>query len=224
MKKCSENIILNNRLRALYLNKTNEFLGVLGDKKQNRINEFGIIDIHNYNADRGILFIGKETNGWGVLREETFLDWINDIITGQQKTKRPQIWYNLGRWAKFIVDPTIDKKEIVNEKVTSLSGLRKIAFTNVNKVGGGSVSGNEFWELTKEDITRNLLIEEIYILKPKVIVLCGLKRQDIGLENIDKGFLTIEMPHPSARNISKLDMLSRLENQLKEAGWGGCYE
>ena len=210
-----ENIRKNNELRDLYIEKTKEFLSACGDESQNRINEFGIIDSDNYETDKGILFIGKETNGWGILGKETFLDWINDIITGKQTTKRPQIWYNLGRWAKFIANPEMNKEDLISERKDALSGLSKIAFTNVNKVGGGNVSGSEFWKLAENKEVREILKKEIDILSPEVIVLCGLKRENIGLD--DTALSIIEMPHPSARNISKMEMIERLEVQMKKA-------
>ena len=225
MINLAENEKMNCNLAKLYKENTEKFLQAWNRhydfKSIERINEFGIIDIENYDTDNGILFIAKETNGWDYSTGETFRLWIEDMakhgrVIGEIASKHPQIWYNLGRWAKFIANPEIDKLKLINEKEDSLTGLRMIAFTNLNKAEGESISGKPFWDLIDEDIVSETLKDEIKELNPKIILLCGIKKKYIQnvIQHIDKSIKIIEMPHPSARNIKKLDMLKQLENEL----------
>lgn len=216
---------INNSLRKLYEEKTEEYLKIWQKyyifKTPERINEFGIIDTNSYDAENGVLFVAKETNGWDYSDGITFRHWVevmakNNKVTGDIASKHPQIWYNLGRWAKFIFDPKLDKFCLSQEK--NVSSLKNIAITNLNKAEGGSVSGKAFRKIIKEDIVTDILNAEIIKLKPKLIVLCGIKKKHIPniVEKIDNAITIIEMPHPSARNISKIEMLEQLERGLKK--------
>ena len=224
MINVAENKKKNCNLNKLYEENTEKFLQAWNRhydfKSPERINEFGIIDVENYDTDNGILFIAKETNGWDYSKGKTFRSWVEDMaknnkVTGAIASKHPQIWYNLGRWAKFISNPKLDKSKLKEEK--DLSGLKSIAITNLNKAEGESVSGKAFWKLVEEDLVINILLQEIKIINPKTIVLCGIKKKYIPqvIQNIDQNIKIIEMPHPSARNIKKLDMLVRLEKEMK---------
>lgn len=228
MKKVLDNERKNAKLNELYHEKTREFLEAwhkhYNFKSIERINEFGIINVDCYDADNGILFIGKETNGWDYSEGITFRQWVekmakHNVVSGKIAAKHPQIWYNLSRWAIFITNPQIDKSELVKSK--DISGLKRVAITNFNKAEGESASGKEFWNLIKEDIVVCLLSREIDIIKPNLIVLCGMKKNYIPqiVQKIDRRIKIIEMPHPSARNISKMDMILRLENELKKVEW-----
>lgn len=215
---------INKNLRKLYQENTEDYLKVwhkhYNFKTIDRINEFGIIDVESYDADNGVLFVAKETNGWDYSNGRTFRLWVEDMakhnkVTGEIASKHPQIWFNLGRWAKFICNPQTDKATLIEEK--DISFLKHIAITNLNKAEGESVSGKAFWKIVEEDIVVDILIKEIKEIKPKTIVLCGIKKKYIpqAIKKIDQNIKIIEMPHPSARNISKLYMLLQLEKQMK---------
>lgn len=239
MIKVEENKRINEDLKKLYEDNTEKFLELWKEcfeteenKKAkdfetapNRINEFGIIDPQKFDTDNGILVIGKETNGWSNKAytnpdEPLFREWLYNMattqeITGEIAKKHPQIWYNLGRWAKFIVNQeTIDKQELLKEKKTALEGLGYIAFTNINKVRGKNSSKKEYKNLLQKNVVKKILIQEIEYIKPKVIILCGISEE--YLKGINSSIKVIKMPHPSARNISKSDMLQQLEEQLSK--------
>ena len=59
---------INAQLSALYGKYTDSYLAAYISAFEDadpphRINEFGIIDEERYDADQGILFVAKETNG-----------------------------------------------------------------------------------------------------------------------------------------------------------------
>ena len=63
-----KNALINAKLKALYDEYTPAFLSAWSDAFEEaapcRMNEFGIIDIRRYDPENGVLFIGRETNGW----------------------------------------------------------------------------------------------------------------------------------------------------------------
>lgn len=105
----AKNNELNAQLFTLYETYTQPFLSewikAFGTNAPPRINEFGIINEECYDADNGILFIGKETNGWddsdfasGIL----FRTWMQNIslhgLGSEGHVKRhPNMWYNKHR-------------------------------------------------------------------------------------------------------------------------------
>lgn len=181
-----------------------------------RINEFGIIDESRYDAGRGVLFVAKETNGWsnedyaaGVL----FRTWLRDMtehgLSGHAK-RHPVMWYNIGRWAALLDDPSQNAEELAREKTVEKIGT--LAFTNINKVRGGNRSADSYWSLACAPVTGELLRMELTILRPKVIVCCGTRREFL-YHVPDFHGLVIHMPHPGAR-IRTMTMLEQLAAQL----------
>lgn len=215
------NADINKQLRQMYLDNTTKLLSKWSEYyslTDSRINEFGIVDVNAYNYKKGILFIGKETNGWDFSKGETFLGWISEmaakkVITGKIASKHPKIWYNIGRWAKLIANPQYDKSQLLQEKTDALEGLRYIAFTNYNKVYGKEKTDKSFWSLITENDVKQVLKAEIDLIIPQIIVLCGIPKE--YLPEYDASIKIIEMPHPTARNISNYDMLIKLEKQLR---------
>ena len=69
MIRADRNAEINEKLRNEYYSFTVPFLtewSAAFDKEvpPSRINEFGIIDEKRYDTDKGVLFVGKETNNW----------------------------------------------------------------------------------------------------------------------------------------------------------------
>ena len=221
MIKIEENIIINEKLQYLYGVNTKKYLKLwkkhyLYKKAPNTLNRFGIIDPEVFDTDNGILVVGKETRGCNY----SLLDWVDILSTENvaidtkdetKFTKYPKMWYNIGRWAKLICNPELDIEKLVYEKKEALVGLSCIAFTNINKVGGGSASKKSFWELSKEPLVKEIVQKEIEIINPKYVVLCGIKKD--YLDNTDKSIKIIEMPHPSAMKSTE-KMLYELKKQL----------
>lgn len=221
-----DNAVKNARLAALYKKNTEEFLFAWSKAFMQpppcRMNEFGIIDIHRYDADNGILFIGRETNGWS---DEDYVDgclfrrWMRDIaqngLEGRGHIKRhPNMWYNIGRWAIFLKSPRQSIDDIIYVKDEAIRALGTIAFTNVNKIRGKSAIGKEYQKLIKTDIVKKLIQEEVAIIKPKVIVCCGTWNQVAPLLSEYDGKI-LDMPHPGARTSTRT-MLQKLKEQLKQ--------
>ena len=212
---------INEKLEKIYEKNHKEFAAIWASSFQEREpkqwNVFGVVDEEKY---ANILFIGKETNGWGheeLEKKDLFLPWLRDVSDGKLRgeivSKHPQVWYNVGRWTKRIVqDGTTE--ELLLQKGEALEGIKYIAFTNINKLWGHNASGKAYRQVKESAIAADMLQQEIKELNPKVIVLCGIEKEYVAhmvVENVK----VIEMPHPSARK-SKRDMLDLLEKQLDE--------
>lgn len=225
MINAKDNALINVRLRKEYEATTESFLKVWSESFREsppfRMNEFGIIDIHKYDTDNGILFVGRETNGWddedyknGCL----FRNWMREISQNGLDDKghikqHPNMWYNIGRWIMLLTEPERPITDIAKAKDEAITAIGKIAFTNVNKVRGKNTSGKEYFQLANNPIVRELLKTEIEIVNPKIIVCCGTARSVFPLPDGFSGELYI-MPHPGARK-SKTDMLVDLNKQMR---------
>jgi hypothetical protein len=216
---------INERLSKLYLSYSDAYLKAYTDTFKDsapppRINEFGIIDVNKYNADKGILFIAKETNGWDnetFAKEIHFRDWMHGIstegVSGKGHIqKHPTMWYNLGRWAMILSNPELDLQYIRSCKSEALKAIGEIAFTNINKVRGKNKSKHEYYTLAYADISGEILRKEFEIIKPKIIVCCGTYNE-VMHHAPDYQHIAIKMPHPCAR-ISCERMLSRIVEHL----------
>lgn len=219
-----KNIEFNRGLSALYEEKTKDFLCEWRKAFQGsappRLNVFGIIDEEKYDADNGILFIGKETNEWDdkdFAAENFFRPWLRSIslhgLEGHGSVKtHPNMWYNVGRWAMLLQQPERDLQEIANQKYAALEALGTIAFTNINKARGKNASKKEYYKLAYSEIAGSVLKKELDILKPSTIVCCGTYREFVHHISDYPGKI-IDMPHPAARK-SKLSLLNELRSQI----------
>lgn len=207
-----------------------EYIKIYKDENPpDRLNEFGIVDTENYDGDIGVLFIAKESNGWSnedFEKNKTFRQWLHDISSSNNfekdshTQKHPTMWYNVGRWAKFLTTDHDDIEALSSQKIEALSAIGRIAYTNVNKVRGSSSSGKMYDKIAKSDVARKLLGKEIEIIKPKIIVCCGtyntvketIKNKKIKNEIIEN-IKVIAMPHPASR-INKFKMLEDLKSGM----------
>jgi len=223
-----DNALTNARLTALYEENTAEFLRewseAFGEKPPYRMNDFGIIDIHRYNTANGILFIGRETNGWSDEDFESdclFRSWMHDIsqngLEGRGHIKKhPNMWYNIGRWAMLLQSPDTPIDDLAHAKDEAISALGTIAFTNINKVRGRNAIGKEYNRLAYAEVAHRLIREEVAIIKPKIIVCCGTWRPVADILSDYDGHIFF-MPHPGARKSTK-DMLQDLKKQITREG------
>lgn len=218
------NALINTKLKLLYEEYTPTFLAAwsdaFGEAAPCRMNEFGIIDIHRYNAENGVLFIGRETNGWSDKDYEEgclFRDWLCDISRNGVKgrghiSRHPNMWYNIGRWALLMQAPETPIDSLACLKIEAIDALGTIAFTNINKVRGKNKIGREYNELAKNDAVKALIQREVAIIKPKIIVACGTGQLVTSFFADFEGKI-ICMNHPGARKSSKA-MLEALKEQL----------
>jgi len=218
-----QNESLNGRLNRLYRESEKLFLDHWQKAGENRypqpvgINTFGIIDPMQYDTDNGVLFVGRELNGW---KDEdlqagwTFCRWMRQIaLTGKFPQKSvPNMWYNIGRWAMLIEQPDSDLQSLAGCKGEALAALGRVAFTNVNKVWGGGRADTTYYRLAEDRDVLSVLREEIMILKPKLIICCGTESPVKKALSDDAGRL-IGMPHPAAR-MGTVKMLARLQTAL----------
>lgn len=219
------NKAINELLRKEYKAATTELLAewekaFTSEIAPSRINEFGIIDEERYDADNGILFICRETNGWSNEDYESgclFRGWMEDIsrngLEGRGHIKKhPNMWYNIGRWAALIQNPNTPVKEIASMKEAAIHAIGTIAFTNVNKVRGYNSSRGEYYQLAHSYNVGEIIKKEIEIIAPKIIVCCGTCRPVLKLIPKYEGKIII-MPHAGARK-KTLDMLEDLYSQI----------
>ena len=175
---------INAALSALYEEYCADYLTTyiqaFGDgNPPERINEFGIIDEERYDADNGILFVAKETNDWDNKDFQNgyfFRKWMNSItkqgLSGHAK-EHPLMWYNIGRWASLLDNPSQSIPALAEAKGEAIEKIGTIAFTNINKVRGKNQAKSEYASLAYSDISGMLLREELSIIQPKMIVCCG---------------------------------------------------
>ena len=188
-----------------------------GKKPPARVNLFGIVDAERYDPEVGILFIGRETNGW---KNEDFSDgnWFRQWLChmtqccGRNMDFTRNMWYNIGRWVMLLREPQADIELLAALKSEALPAIGTIAFTNINKVRGKEQCGEEFWALAKNPTVGMVLRREIEILQPKIIVCCGTK-WIFDQHMPDYPGKVIDMPHPGARK-NKQKMLLRLREQI----------
>lgn len=219
------NAQINARLKALYDAYTPRILSAWSDAYDApapfRMNEFGIIDIQRYHAADGVLFLGRETNGWsdqdyadGCL----FRDWLCDIsrhgISGRgHVSSHPNMWYNIGRWALLLQDRETSLDLLARQKEEAIHALGTIAFTNINKVKGKNKIGREYHRLANTDVVRELLQKEVAVIQPSVIVACGTWQTAVSVLSDYHGKI-ICMNHPGARKSTKA-MLQDLQGQIR---------
>lgn len=225
---------INKKLSELYTENTSEFLSVYkkafkDTQAPDRINEFGIIDEECYDAEKGILVIAKETHGWNNNDFEQgllFRDWLSNIskngaIGNGHIEKHPTMWYNIGRWLLTINNPTMSVEHISELKQETITELKTMAYTNINKVRGKGQSGTEYEKVAYSDIAGVVLREEISIIKPKVIICCGTWRPfcyHLNYEELEsQGCKILCMPHPTCRR-NKVEMLKDLRSQIENDG------
>jgi len=228
---------LNSRLEELYANNNDAFVKLHNDyydDKLPRINEFGIIDENVYDAENGILIIGKETNWWDDVdfhENILFRTWIRDISrTGLPQelqangkkhhiTRHPQMWYNIGRWISYC-DQIIKNQNWAFDDILAkphcdlIKEIGKCAFTNVNKGRGYETSRDMFWELVQHnELPKHIIEQEINVIQPRIVIFCGVACLFDALVQRDKARVYLDLPHPAARKKTQL-FLEEIKNQL----------
>ena len=219
-----ENELINIKLDTLYKKHTPDFLDewhkAFNEVPPSRINEFGIINIENYDKDNGVLFICRETNGWdnqdyssGCLFRKWMCDITKEGLAGKGHIKKhPNMWYNVGRWIMLMQVPETSIEELALLKEKAIPAIGQIAFTNINKVRGKEQSRKEYNILAKSSVVGEVLKREIEIINPKVIVCCGTGWVfDYHVQNYSGK--VIYMPHPGAR-LNTEKMLMNLKKQI----------
>ena len=143
-------------------------------------------------SDR-ILFVAAEANNLNGEGEKAF--WVKRVINKDPEIDNPKHPFikNINRLHKalmmYLYDKT-DNKTIINtlknnnELVTNYDGLKNIAFINLKKTGGnGKLNAPETQQ--KDNINfsgwvnehKKLLYDEICLIDPKIIIVCGGKTQ-----------------------------------------------
>lgn len=161
-------------------------------------------------AGKKILFIAKEPNAgkWDQDGSRSFLDEWN----GEQPPAYP-FAQRLSEWAFGIIHDFPPYESIENK----LSYLKRIAFMNVKKSGGGAFTDNkEMYRIVKPQCP--FILKEVDIIQPDIIV-AGISFADDLIEDIFgkvefvssgynvgigryKAAKVINFYHPSGRNVA----------------------
>lgn len=214
---------MNERLSELYIEYGPQYLEkyveVFKDSSPpQRINEFGIIDETRYDRDKGILVVAKETDGWSnedYANEWLFRAWMlkntREGLKGHAR-QHPVMWYNVARWISYISNQEQNIQNLAAQ--CSIDQIGTIAYTNMNKVRGGTHSGKEYYELANARVSGEILQRELDIIQPKIILCCGT--YEVFLQHqLCHEAVVIDMPHPGARKC-KIGMLEKLRKELAE--------
>lgn len=129
----------------------------------------GKIVPEKYNQDKGILFVLKETHSYGGKSLQNLL----------KDGPVHQMWHSLSRWAAGLLNDFPEYKNINNWKMKKES-IQQIAAINLKKITGG-VTANMSIVSAYAHQDRKLLLDQIAIIKPKVIIACGTYTELIWL-------------------------------------------
>lgn len=139
----------------------------------NLITEDGIIDANNFNTEERILFILKETN--------KFKGSSLSELLGQGPVY--QMWHTLSRWAAGLVNDFPDYDSI-NNSTSKKNALKQIAVINLKKTTGSASSNMSKIEAFAHH-DKELLLEQIADIHPKIIIACGTFMPLVWLLDLD---------------------------------------
>lgn len=129
--------------------------------KRSNITYDGKIRPESYNANKGILFILKESNDF---RNGDLSDLLKD-------GPRYQMWHNVARWSAGILHDFPDFRKI-NYREVLTEALHQVAVINLKKeTGRGTADMSVINYYTFMD--KALLLEQIREISPKIIIACG---------------------------------------------------
>ncbi len=132
----------------------------------------GIIFPEQFNKNKRILFVMKETNAEKGFPLTEFLE------SGPHK----QMWYTTAKWAAGILNGFPEYSEInIRSKLTD--ALQQVAIINLKKVTGSSTSNMSIVNAYAHQ-DRDLLLEQIKSINPKIILSCGVFHSLIWLLDI----------------------------------------
>ena len=127
----------------------------------------GIFDFNRWqNESLNVLFILKEANWEGGSPEKGLCNYLlSEVSPTYWKT-----WNNIARWSKALLEGGEYPSEVT--KKDKSYWLRRIAFLNLKKIGGGSVAVDE--EIASYAISdKHFIKEQITMCNPDIIICCG---------------------------------------------------
>ncbi|WP_415886608.1 hypothetical protein ACMXYO_01150 [Neptuniibacter sp. QD37_6] len=151
--------------------------------------EDGIICQEGWNAaERKILFILKETNGYN----KSITKLINIAVTDRKDSalwKRPT-FHNIGRWGFGLLNISTEAPPYKAANKERKNSLLSCAFINIKKTSGGRTAGKEV--SSNAEKYASYLREQIEIISPDIIVFGGTYK-------IMKKHVLPEMEHEAHR-------------------------
>ena len=140
-----------------------------------------------------------------------------DIERTMNVNRHPNMWYALGRWLLYYEQMQKDENNNDFEHIAEakhgdlIKAIGGCAITNINKVYGKESSGKEFRGLAKKIFIQNVLLQEIEIIKPKTIFMCGVTLPKGFQPNTNQTIIKLE--HAGSRK-STNTLLSMLKDTL----------
>ncbi len=127
-----------------------------------RIIKDGIIDETEYSKQKlKILFITKEPNDPGEGEWDFRKFWKSEI--------KYSFSHRISEWAFGLINSFPPIKEIPDLQEEKIKTMKKIAFINLKKTGGGAIANEEKITTTVKE-QKDLLIREIKIINPDLII------------------------------------------------------
>ncbi|MCB9087631.1 MAG: hypothetical protein H6628_04915 [Calditrichae bacterium] len=148
----------NEQLNRLFDEWINKFPHYKGKFKKD-----GIINEDTYNEQNTkILFISKEPNDVNQEEGDYRVWWRSEV--------KWTFSYRIAEWAYGILKNQLPPSDINNlSKVDRIDAMKKIAFMNLKKVGGGASVNYDV--LKRTIITeKDLIVKEIKIIEPDIII------------------------------------------------------
>jgi hypothetical protein len=150
-----------------------------------RLSLFNVQVGSGWQKGKGLLFVGKATNGWGkstlsVLFSE--YDENEDVLSWIEKHKGNSD-YNTNKSAFWRVIEQISRQVFNNE----IAWYKNIAWSNLCKLAPeneGNPTNTDFYK--QKEICKEILFTEIDILQPKVVVLLTSDWDILGINNFEK--------------------------------------
>lgn len=186
---------MNNKLTKLYelfeVFEKNEAerIGNLNCLKSKIIYDGYVGTPEDFDKSERIMFIASEANDFNGCGEKSF--WVKSMINKNNEHHR--FITNINRIYKALMmslynkldnETIINKLKNNNELLTNYDSLKNIAFINLKKTGGkGNIDA--FETQIKDNISflgwvdehKKLLFDEISLINPKIIIVCGKKTQ-----------------------------------------------
>ena len=127
----------------------------------------GIFDTKTWQSQAlKVLYVLKEANWEGGCPEKGLCNY----LLSEESPTYWKTWNNIARWSKALLEGGDYPSEVTKQDKTKW--MKRIAFLNLKKIGGGSVAVNQ--EIESFAISdKQYIKEQIELCDPDIIICCG---------------------------------------------------